>query len=141
MKTTRLSIPEYAVALAQTAAKRSEDQHRKVGCALVRNNHTVASLGYNGAPPGVELDWSDRDARRRSVIHAEANALRYVQPGECYLMATTLMPCPQCILQASAYGITEIYYLEELDPAVYDIPESLRVATMCGITMTRLTDV
>lgn len=119
--------------LAHTAATRSEDPYHKVGCCLVRHDDTIAALGYNGAPPGVDIDWSDRDARRAWVIHAEANALRYVRPGEVAIMVTTMMPCNQCVLLAAAYGIKEIIYREELDPAVYDRAKILEIAAACGI--------
>lgn len=123
--------------LATTAAERSEDPYHKVGCCLLRPDHTVAALGFNGAPPGVDIDWTDRDARRVWVIHAEANALRYVRPGEVMLMASTMMPCTQCVLLAASYGIKEITYHEELDPEVYDASETLEIAQACGITITR----
>jgi len=131
----RLSIREYAVRLAQTASERSEDQHYKVGACLLRADNTVASLGYNGAPSGVQIDWSDRDGRRIWVIHAEANALRYVKPGEVVLMASTMMPCVQCILLAASYGIKEIIYTRELDPEVYNHDEIKTVAAVCGIKL------
>lgn len=133
----RLSQREYAMELAKTAASRSEDPYHTVGCCLVRHDHSIAALGYNGAPPGVEIDWTDRDARRAWVIHAEANALRYVRPGEVALMATTMMPCVQCVLLAAAYGIKQIVYREELDPTVYDREQVLGVAAACGIVIER----
>lgn len=123
--------------LADAAASRSEDPYHKVGACLLRHDHTVAALGFNGAPPGVEIDWTDRDERRSWVIHAEANALRYVRPGEVALMASTMMPCLQCVLLAAAYGIKQITYREELDPEVYDTVKVLEVAAACGITVTK----
>lgn len=135
--TGRLSWSEYAMKLAETASTRSEDPYRKVGTCLLRPDHSIAALGYNGAPPGVEVDWSDRDKRRAWVIHAEANALRYVEPGEVALMASTLMPCNQCILLASSYGIKQIIYREELDPRYYDRDQILDIAFACGIEITK----
>lgn len=134
---SRLGKTAYAMALADTAASRSEDPYHQVGCCLIRHDDTVAALGYNGAPPGVDIDWSDRDARRAWVIHAEANALRYVTPGEVKLMVTTMMPCSSCVLLAAAYGIKDIVYRDELDPAVYDTSLTTEIAAACGITMVR----
>lgn len=133
----RISWEEYALRLAATAASRSEDPYHQVGCALLRHDRSVASLGYNGAPSGVEIDWSDRDGRRGKVIHAEANALRFVRPGEIELMATTMMPCEVCILLASAYGIQRVIYTQELDPRVYDIDAVRGIASICGIALER----
>lgn len=135
---SRLSWEEYAVELALSARSRSEDPYHRVGCALMRHDRTVAALGYNGAPPGVDIDWTDRDLRRRFVIHAEANALRYVHPGEVALLAATMMPCSNCVLLAASYRISRIVYVEGLDPEVYDVPFTERLAADCGIQMERI---
>jgi deoxycytidylate deaminase len=129
---TRPSWDRYALALARVAATRSEDPFRPVGCVILRADHSVASLGYNGAPSGVEIDWSDRDARRPLVIHAETNALRWVRPGEGVLLATTTKPCSNCITQARANGITEIVYHEDF----WD--DSEPVAEALGVTLRQL---
>ena len=123
--------------LADTAASRSEDPFHAVGCCLLRPDHTVAALGYNGPPSGVEIDWSDRDGRRPWILHAESNALRYVIPGEVELMVTTMMPCSNCVLLAASYGIKTIVYRDELDPSIYDTSLTLEIAAACGITLIR----
>ena len=106
---------EYAIALAQVASLKSKDPYIKVGCCLLRYDNTIASLGYNGFPSGVEEDWSDRDERRKYVNHAEANALRFVKPGECYLAAVTLLPCNDCLKALASYGIKKIIYSQVYD--------------------------
>lgn len=106
---------EYALALAGVASLKSKDPYIKVGCCLLRRDNTIASLGYNGFPSGVEEDWSDRDERRRYVNHAEANALRFVKPGECYLAAITLLPCNDCLKALASYGIKKIIYSQVYD--------------------------
>jgi len=98
----------------------------------------VASLGYNGPPSGVDIDWSDRDARRAWMVHAEANALRYVRPGEVWLLATTMLPCSNCMLLIASYGIKEVVYRDMLDPDVYNVRDTLDVAAMSGIVVTKL---
>ena len=130
----RISWPTYALHLAHAARIRSEDPHHQVGTVLLRHDMTVAAVGYNGAPAGMEIDWSDRDARRSLVIHAEANALRYVRPGEIAIMATTMMPCLECLKLAIAYDIREIVYGERLDPEVYDVSAILDMATRAHVT-------
>ena len=121
---SRASWDQYAIELARVAATRSEDPYMKVGACVLRRDHSVASLGYNGAPPGLEIDWSNRDERRRRVIHAEVNALRYTNPNECYLLACTLLPCNDCLKMAAAHGIKKIIYDEEYDKD----PSSLSLA-------------
>lgn len=106
----RLSWEEYALSLAKAASLRSEDPYVKVGACVLRDDWSVAGVGYNGAPAGVEIDWSDRDERRKRVIHAELNALRYVRPNEGYLLVCTLLPCRSCIQAVAANGIKHIIY-------------------------------
>jgi dCMP deaminase len=101
---------------------------------------SIASVGYNGAPPGVNLDWTDRDARRKYVLHAEVNALRYVTYNEVAngLVAVTHLTCAECLKHIVAHGVRQVYYELELDPAVYDASEILRVADMLGVNMTKV---
>ena len=106
----RLTWKAYALKLAIVASERSEDPFMKVGACLLRHDNSVAGLGYNGAPSGVKLDWQKRDHRRVRVVHAEVNALRYTQPGECYLLACTHIPCNDCIKTIAAYGIKEVVF-------------------------------
>lgn len=100
---------EYALALAKTAALKSKDPYIKVGCCLLRHDNT-AILGFNGFPSKMAEDWSDREQRRKYVVHAEQNALRYIKPNECYLAASTLLPCNDCLKALASYGIKNIIY-------------------------------
>ena len=106
----RISWDKYALELAVVASRRSEDPYMKVGACVLRHDHSVAGLGYNGAPKGINIDWSNRDERRSKVIHAEGNALRYVRPDECYLLACNLLPCNDCLKLAASYGIQKIIF-------------------------------
>jgi len=111
----RLSWEEYALELAIIASRRSEDPYEQVGSCVLRHAHSVAGLGYNGAPKDVNIDWSNRDQRRARVIHAEVNALRYARPGECYLLACNLLPCNDCLKLAAAYGVEKIIFKKFYD--------------------------
>ena len=129
-----MSWEEYAIALAGVAALKSKDPYVKVGCCLLRHDNTIASLGYNGFPSGVEEDWSDRDERRKYVNHSEQNALRFVKPNECYLAAVTLLPCNDCLKSLASYGIKKVIYRE-----VYDRDNSsLIMANKFGIELKQL---
>jgi len=130
----KMNWEEYALKLAEVAALKSKDPYQTVGCCLLRNDNTVASLGYNGFPAGMEEDWSNRDERRKYVVHSEINALRYVKPDECYLAATTLLPCNDCLKSLAAYGIKKIIYKE-----VYKFdPSTLELAKKFGIELIQL---
>ena len=108
----RISWEEYALRLAETGAARSEDPFERVGACVLREDYSVAGIGYNGAPSGIEIDWSDRDRRRERVVHAEVNALRYIRPDEGFLLACTLMPCQDCMRLAAANGVKRIIFRE-----------------------------
>lgn len=126
---SRLSWEEYAMDLAVVASRRSEDPFIKVGACILRSDHSVASLGYNGAPPKIEIDWTNRDERRKRVVHAETNALRYISPDEGYLLACTLLPCNDCLKNIASYGIKEVVYLDvyEKDDSTLEIARELNI--------------
>lgn len=127
----RIDWELYALDIAEAVAKKSKDPWKKVGAVLLRHDHSVASVGYNGFPAGVPEDWSDREERRKYVIHAETNALRFTRPEECSVLACTLLPCPSCLKAVSGHGIRRVVYRE-----VYQRdPESLEMAERMGIEL------
>jgi deoxycytidylate deaminase len=109
----------------------------QVGAAVLRPDHTVAGLGYNGAPAGIDPDWTDRDGRRIYVIHAEVNALRLTTPAQVRggLLAVTHITCATCLPVAASYGISRIVYEDELDQGRYDTAHLTWIATQLGIRM------
>lgn len=111
----RLSWEQYALELAKTAARRSEDPYVQVGACALRHDNSVAGLGYNGPPRGINIDWSNRDERRKRVIHAELNCLAYAKPYEVRLLACTLLPCSSCLQIIAAYGIQNVVYQDVYD--------------------------
>jgi dCMP deaminase len=112
MNDKRMSWEEYALLLAKTASLRSRDPWKKVGACALRYDKSVCALGYNGEPRGIEIDWSNRDERRKRVIHAEVNALAYCKPNEVWLLASTLLPCRSCMQIIGAYGIRKVVFEE-----------------------------
>lgn len=130
----RLSWEQYALRLAQVAAMRSEDPYVQVGAVVLRSDNSVAGIGYNGAPSGVTIDWSSRDARRPYVVHAEINALRYVRPHECSILIVTLAPCASCLTVIATYGIKRIRYLNDF----VDCELTRQMAETFGIEITKI---
>jgi dCMP deaminase len=120
--------------LAYAAAKRSPDPYVAVGAAAFRSDRSTVSTGYNGAEPGVEVDWSDRDARRPFVVHAERNCLKYAKRGEVHYLYVTLLPCSECLKRAVAYGVKEIIY----DQVYERDASSLEEADKLGIKLRQL---
>jgi dCMP deaminase len=119
----------YALSLAKAAAQKSKDPWRKVGAVILRQDNSVAAVGYNGFPSGMLEDWSNRDERRALVVHAEQNALRYTTPGEGSLIAVTTLPCNDCLKAIAAYGIRRVVYGE-----TYEFDESsIELSSRFGI--------
>tara|TARA_Y100000004_G_scaffold193872_1_gene257217 strand:+ start:863 stop:1270 length:408 start_codon:yes stop_codon:yes gene_type:complete len=114
----RINWDEYALELAKTASRRSEDPYRKVGACALGYDNKVLGLGYNGLAPdkdvGLEF-WVDRDTRRPYMIHAEANCLSLFRSGECKLLAVTLLPCSYCATLIAAYKIPKVVYSQEYE--------------------------
>lgn len=50
MKTDRMSWDEYGLSLAKSAAQRADCTRRQVGAALMAEDHSIISMGYNGGP-------------------------------------------------------------------------------------------
>ena len=106
----RLGWEQTAMNLAFDIAKyRSEDPYVKVGACIIKKDKSIV-LGYNGAPSGMTMDWSNRDERRKWVFHAESNVLNRVLPGETWLLAVTHIPCMDCLKVIKQKEIDTVYY-------------------------------
>jgi len=111
----RLSWVNTAVKLAHDIANyRSEDPNVQVGACAIKHDSSII-LGYNGAPSGIDIDWSNRDEKRKRVIHAEANVLNFVKPGEVNILAVTHLPCIECLKIIKQKRINKVYYSKLLD--------------------------
>ena len=113
----KCSWEETAMHLAESIAQdRSEhpNELERNGACCVRYDKSIASLGYNGPPPNVDINWIGPE-RKTHVIHAETNALRYIKPGEVEFMAVTTSPCITCLINISSYGIKKVYYRHKYD--------------------------
>jgi len=122
----RLTWPEYALEIAATAARRSEDPHRQVGACALNHQNMVAGVGYNGLSSGIDPPpefWEDRDQRRKFMIHAETNCLSLCERGGVKLLAVTLLPCSSCATMIASYGVQEVFYsrLYERDEKALEI--------------------
>ena len=134
----RISMPQYAMALAEVASLRSEDPFRKVGAVAIDHANRVIGTAYNGLAPGFNADatfWVDRDARQKFMLHAEVNLCSLFTRGSVRLVAVTTKPCTSCMQMLCAYGITEIYYRDD-----YPGSEADAIAAMYGVKLQALTD-
>lgn len=132
----RLNWVQTAIKLAHDIASyRSEDPNTQVGACAIKKDSSLF-LGYNGAPSGVEINWNDRDAKRKRVIHAEANVLNYVKPGEVKILAVTHLPCIDCLKIIKQKKIDIVYYSQILNN--YDPTEVLKIADEFGIRIIKI---
>ena len=133
---SRLTIPEYAMALAQVASMRSEDPYRKVGAAALDGDNRVIGTAYNGLAPGFNAPpgfWDDREARQKFMLHAEVNLCSLFRRGEANLVATTTMPCTACMQTLCANGVREVYYRD-----VYHASDAPDIARLYGVKLERV---
>jgi len=115
----RISFIEAAIETAKIWSSRSEDPHKKVGVCILNKDGRVLSVGYNGLLSKFSINedfFSDRDNRRKYMIHAEINALSLVKRGDQpHLLASTLLPCSNCATNIVAYGVKSVVYSEEYE--------------------------
>ena len=138
MNSERLSIPQYAMALAHVASLRSEDPFRKVGAAALDFDNRVIGTAYNGLAPGFDAPegfWDDRSGRQKFMLHAEVNLCSLFKRGEAKVIATTTMPCTACMQTLCAYGVKEIYYRD-----VYKKSDAPEIAKVYKIKLERVAE-
>lgn len=104
---------EYGLQLAKTASLKSKDPSTKVGCALIRQDGTVAGLGYNGTSRGVDdAYWvkGPRDRKLAVTLHAELNACLNSQGSldGCTAYIYPLPSCSHCSAVLAQCGVSRV---------------------------------
>lgn len=98
--------------LAKQAATASKDPSTKVGAVIVRPDRTIASIGYNGFPRGIQDDayrLGHRETKYSLVVHAEANAILSARERlDGYSIYTTLFSCSNCAKLIIQSGIKRV---------------------------------
>jgi dCMP deaminase len=92
---------------------KSKDPSTKTGAIIVRQNNTIASLGYNGFPKGIDDSpalYENREEKYLRVVHCEMNAI--MSAGElvtgCTLYTWPFLSCPRCAVHVIQAGITRV---------------------------------
>lgn len=106
------------LALAEHVAAWSKGPRKRIGCAIVRPDRSIASLGYNGPPRGFDDEAflaMSREDQHKVVIHAEDNAFRQMAEAErngrktgYTLYVSPLLPCAECARLIVGYGVTRV---------------------------------
>jgi dCMP deaminase len=100
--------------LAEEISTWSKDPSSQVGAVIVRPDRTIASIGFNGFPRGVEDSperIANRDTKLLYTIHAEMNAiLSAKEPLNGYsLFVWPFQPCAHCATSIIQAGIRDVY--------------------------------
>lgn len=135
----------YFMGLAKHVAIKATCPVREVGAVLVDpKTHTVLSMGYNGAPRGMEhcgQGCVEREfGENRYVckaVHAEQNAIYNaayrgtpLQGCEVYQTCSPCLPCAQGLVQIDT---KKVYFQER-----YHRPEGLELLDEAGIDWEQL---
>jgi len=132
----RLTWPQTGIVLAhQIAYCRSEDIYLQVGAFAKKKDGSVI-LGYNGGVSGVPMDWTDRDERRKRVLHAESNVLNFCLPNQVEFLAVTHLPCSECLKVIAQKQIRMVYYSNI--PENCDFELTFKLAVEFGIKLENL---
>ena len=101
------------LALAAHVATWSRDPDKKVGSVVVRPDKTIATMGFNGFPRGVDdlpERLGNRDLKLEMVVHAEMNAILHArEPLHGYtLYVWPFHPCTRCAAAIIQAGIRHV---------------------------------
>jgi dCMP deaminase len=113
----RLKWDRFYIGMAVYVASASKDPSTQVGAVIIRPNNTVASVGYNGFPRGMNDDpaiYADRTLKYSRIVHAEMNAILNAQgPVDgCTLYTSSLPPCDRCAVFVVQAGIKRVVFEE-----------------------------
>lgn len=129
------------VRMARAIAAASPDPYLKVG-AMVIDDGRLTGAGHNRPPVGVKVDYSDREARRVLMVHAEVVALlaapRHPGPHAGRILVSNVMPCQACLTFAANSDVSEVYWADLPDPDRYPLADSEAHARRLGITLVRV---
>lgn len=108
-----MTLDEYGLQLAKTASLKSKDPSTVVGAAILDPSGRVVSLGYNGAPRGVDDKYWMQGPRERKLdvtIHAELNSVLNARSSVegCTIYIYPLPPCCHCASIIAQSGIKRV---------------------------------
>lgn len=101
------------LALAEHVASWSKDPSTQTGAVIVRPDRTIASMGYNGFPRGIEDDsdrLNDRQQKYDLIVHCEMNAILSArEPLTGYtIYVYPFLTCQRCAVHIVQTGIKRV---------------------------------
>jgi len=98
--------------LADHVATWSKDPSTQVGAVIVRPDRTIASIGFNGFPRGMDDSpelLADREVKYSRTVHAEMNAiLNAPAPVKGCTLYLAMLPCDRCAVHVIQAGIVRV---------------------------------
>lgn len=106
--------------LALQVASWSKDPSTRCGAVIVRPDKTVAAMGFNGFPRGMDDAlglYANRETKYQRVIHCEMNAvLTAREPLHGYTLYTQpFLTCDRCAVHMIQAGIKRVVAPENTD--------------------------
>lgn len=99
--------------MAKLVSSWSKDPSTKTGAVIVRPDNSVASVGYNGFPRGIEDTperYDNRELKYSLIVHCEMNAVlsahTNVQGNTLYTWP--FLSCDRCSVHMIQSGITRV---------------------------------
>ena len=136
-----ISWDEYFMGIALLSAQRSKDPNKQVGACIVSDDNRILSIGYNGAPRGLDDDsmhWDREggflDTKYAYVCHGELNAiLNYRGDLTGSKIYVALFPCNECAKAIIQSGIKEVIYKEDKYATSDGVIASKKMFDSCGV--------
>lgn len=101
------------IKIASIISYHSKAKRNKVGAILVKNNRII-SIGYNGTISGFNNNCEKNNITKKSVVHAEVNAISKCAMSEqstfMSILYVTTSPCVDCAKLIIQSGIKKVYY-------------------------------
>ena len=137
-----ISWDEYFMGIALLSGERSKDPNTQVGACIVSKDNRILSIGYNGAPRGLDDDsmhWDREgnflDTKYAYVCHGELNAiLNYRGNLENSKIYVALFPCNECAKAIIQSGIKEVVYKDDKYKDTDSTIASKRMFDACGVS-------
>ena len=99
--------------MARLVAGWSKDPSTQTGAVIVRPDNSVASVGYNGFPRGIEDTperYEDREVKYSFIVHCEMNAVLSAHDNVIgnTLYTWPFLSCDRCAVHMIQAGITRV---------------------------------
>lgn len=108
----------YYLNMARYVATKSKDPSTQTGAVIVRPDHSVCSVGFNGFPRGMSDDpalYANREKKYSRTVHCEMNALLFSHDDshQGYTLYTwPFASCDRCAVHQIQSGIQRFVFPE-----------------------------